>query len=236
MLSIDGRTLTSDLDRAGYRKMGIIVRTATCYEDAEKILEKNKVDIIVINMDYEKANGVLCCKHLKGHKKFQEIPVVVTSVQTSTRAKNSAISAGADMFVVQPIPRQYFVEKIKSLLDHATRSNERVDIYGEAKIKIDKQELTMPIGDISSTGIFLITEENWESGVVLKISFEIPGNKKPILCEGELVRVIRPTEMEPEKPQGLGVRFTTFENDSQERLEKYIAKTADKNSKMFYYV
>jgi len=33
MLSLDEKTLLSELDRAGYKKMGVLVRTATNFED-----------------------------------------------------------------------------------------------------------------------------------------------------------------------------------------------------------
>ena len=53
MISIDDKTLTTDLDRHGYRKMGVIVKPARNYDDARAILLREKIDLVVINMDYE---------------------------------------------------------------------------------------------------------------------------------------------------------------------------------------
>lgn len=65
MLSIDDRTMTTDLDRAGYRKMGVSVRPASNYEEASKILAHESIDIVVINMDYRKVDAIQVTKHLK---------------------------------------------------------------------------------------------------------------------------------------------------------------------------
>ena len=56
MLSLDEKTLTSELDRAGYKKMGIHVRSATSYDDAVKRMESEQIDIIVMNMDHTKVD------------------------------------------------------------------------------------------------------------------------------------------------------------------------------------
>ena len=52
VLQIDDKTITSDLDRAGYRKMGVTIKNATSFQSASDILEggKDTIDIIVINV------------------------------------------------------------------------------------------------------------------------------------------------------------------------------------------
>ena len=67
------------------------------------------------------------------------------------------------------------------------------------------------------------------------MSFSIPGYKKPIRVEGEVVRKI---EADPnrERAAGLGVRFKEFKGDSQKRLEKYILKSQNDDPKLVYYL
>src|SRR5690242_14306053 len=91
MISIDDKTLTTDLDRAGYRKMGVYVRPAASYDEANRLLRAEKVDLIVINMDYKAVNAVEITKHLKAQDETKTVPIVITSVQTAAKMRNNAL-------------------------------------------------------------------------------------------------------------------------------------------------
>ncbi len=236
MLSIDDRTMTTDLDRAGYRKMGVYVRPAATYDEATKILASEEIDIIVVNMDYKPVDSTQVTKHLKTMEKYKAIPIVLTSVQTSAKIRNSALDAGADLFVEQPLPRQYFIEKIKQLLEQKTRTTERVDIHGHANFAINGKQMSCPIGDLSISGILLTTDDEYESGSAITLEFDIPGQKKAIKVDGEIVRQIKFSSRHPDRQTGIGIRFVKFHGDSEKRLEKYIATSTNSDTKMQYYL
>jgi len=236
MLSIDDRTMTTDLDRAGYRKMGVHVRSASNYDEAQKLLSADPIDIIVINMDYRKVDAMQIARHVKSIAEWKEIPVVITSVQTSARVRISALEAGADLFVEQPLPRQYFIEKLKQLLEQKTRTTERVNIHGEVTWSIGDKSETCSVGDLSISGMLIATDANVADGTAVALSFELPGNRKPIEISGEVVRTLRYNKSNPDRLSGLGVRFVKFHGDSERRLEKYIAKSTDSSNKMLYYL
>lgn len=236
MLSIDDRTITTDLDRAGYRKMGIYVRAASSFDEATKLLNSEPIDIIVINMDYKPVNSTQVTQHLKTIEQFKLIPIVLTSVQTSARIRNSAIDAGADLFVEQPLPRQYFIEKLKQLLEQKTRTTDRVDLVGEANFVINGKKMSCAIGDLSISGILLSIDDEFDSGTAIILEFDIPENKKPIKIDGEIVRTIKFSANHPERQTGIGIKFISFHGDSEKRLEKYIAKSTHSDSRMQYYL
>jgi CheY-like chemotaxis protein len=236
MLSIDDKTLTTDLDRAGYRKMGVLVRPAASYDEAEKILKADKIDLIVINMDYKPIDAAQITKHLKGREEYRELPIVLTSVQTAAKVRNTALEAGADLFVEQPLPRQYFIEKLKQLLEHSTRTTHRVSVESLVNFTVAGKAASCPIGDLSVSGILLATELELESGVQVQLEFELPQTKKAIRVDGEVVRTIKQNQKHPDRQTGIGIRFTTFHEDSQKRLEKYLEKSADQDDRMLYYL
>ncbi len=236
MLSIDNKTLTTDLDRAGYRKMGVYVKAAANYDEARKILAADKIDLIVVNMDYAAISATQIAKHLKSQPDYAVIPIVLTSVQTTAKVRNSALEAGADLFVEQPLPRQYFIEKVKQLLEHKTRSNDRVTVTTKVTFTIGDKSDACPIGDLSHSGILLSTDVELEDGMIVQLEFELDGFKKPIRAEGEVVRTIRYSQKFPDRKGGVGIRFTTFQGDSQKRLEKYIETQNNADSKMHYYL
>ena len=235
MLSLDEKTITSDLDRAGYRKMGVTVKPAKSWAEAAKILAIENIDVIVINMDVEHIDALEVIKHIR-LSEWKLVPIVATSVQTSQRVRTSATKTGADLFVEQPVPRDYFIEKVKALLDQKTRTTERVHTSLEVSFKVGGKELTCGVGDLSVSGVLLSTDIDLNHGELIDLSFMLGASNKPVKIKGEVVRRIEGNKKHPDHFSGLGVRFVEFQGDSQQRMESYIARTSDKTNKMVYYL
>ena len=92
-----------------------------------------------------------------------------------------------------------------------------------------------PIQDISKSGIYTETDLDITPGTKVDLAFSIPGYKKPIRVEGEVVRKIEVDGKRHMTP-GLGVRFKGFQGDSQKRLDKYILKSQSDDPKLVYYL
>lgn len=237
MISIDDKTMTTDLDRAGYRKMGVYVKAASNYEEARKILSEDQIDIILINMDFKPVDGPAICKHFKNTEETSSIPIVMTSVRTAAKIRNSALEAGADLFVEQPLPRTAFIERIKQMLEHKTRSTERVVVKGDALVTTSKGAFPCPVIDLSISGILVATEADLEDGSMVQIEFELPNQKIKFVAEGEVVRTITfNNDKKTTFKTGVGIRFGKFIGKSQEYLQKYMENSAMSESEMHYYL
>ena len=235
MLSLDEKTLTSDLDRAGYRKMGINVKTATTYEEAAKTLEHMDIDIIVMNMDHTKVDIMDVVKKVKSVKEWSEIPIVLTSVQSAPKIKQLAKKSGADLFVEQPLPRDYFIEKLKHLLSQQTRGQQRVQGAIGISFIWKGKNYSCQVGDMSLTGLLLSTDLDIPSGEMLDMQITLGASNKPVKVKGEVVRQIQARKNGIDHG-GIGVRFSHFQADGQQRIESWVARTSDTSNKMAYYL
>lgn len=235
MLSLDEKTITSELDRAGYRKMGISVRGALSWSEASRVLAEGDVDVVVVNLDLASVDTLEVIRHVRASA-WKDTPIVATSVQSSTKIRNNAIKCGADLFVEQPVPRDYFIEKIKSLLDQKTRSTERVNADVEVSFKLGGKDVSCPVGDLSVSGVLLTTDLELQHGEVMDLTFTLGASSKPLKVKGEVVRRIESNKKNPDSMTGIGVRFVEFAGDSQQRIESFVARTADKTNKMVYYL
>ena len=155
ILSIDEKRITTDLDKAGYRKIGAQMFQATSFSEAQNTIIANDISAIVINYDFKEVDAVAVCEHFK--RTMPEKPVVLTSVQSVPKRilKNEL---GPDLFIEQPIPRQYFIEKIRDLLEEKIRDTDRVDHGGIVEFQFDGKRMECPIQDISKSGILLETD------------------------------------------------------------------------------
>ncbi len=236
LLSIDDKTVTTDLDRAGYRNMGVLVKAASNYDEAQNYLSKGNIDVIVINMDYSGVDSLEATKHLKSLDEYNTVPIVLTSVQTSAGVRNSALHAGADKFIEQPLPRSYFIEQLKGLLEQQTRSTSRLELESDVEFKWEKNKESCKIADLSSSGILLDTECSLGDGLLVSLKFGLPGEKQDIRVQGEVVRTIEFNENHPNRQTGVGIRFVEFKGDSEDRLSAFIAKSSSEDKSLLYYL
>ncbi len=236
MLSVDNRSVTSDLDSAGYKKMGVSVRPASSWEEAEKFLVQGLIDVLVINLDYHKVNAVQVIRYLRSMPDFVKLPVVVTSVQSVARVRKAAIDAGADLFVEQPLPRQFFIEKLKTLLSHSTRGTARIGTGGEGRFQLDGKLVSCPLADVSNGGVLLQCHLELPLGTALKVELVLPGVKKALEVSGHVVRKVTGDAKIPLSVSGFGFKIESFHGDARKRLEKFVAMNAEIDSPMRYYL
>jgi DNA-binding response OmpR family regulator len=235
MLSLDEKTITSELDRAGYRKMGIQVKSALTWSEAGRVLAEGDVDIVVVNLDVSTLDALDVIKHIR-LSEWKDVPIVATSVQSSPKIRNTAVKTGADLFVEQPVPRDYFIEKIKSLLDQKTRTTERVNADVEVTFVLKGKSIQCPVGDLSVSGVLLSTDLELNHGELIDLHFTLGASSKAVKVKGEVVRRIESNKKNSHQMTGVGVRFVEFSGDSQQRIESFVARTADKTNKMAYYL
>lgn len=237
MLSIDDKTLSTSLERAGYRKMGVQVVVASSYQEAQKLLKEKPIDIIVINLDYSEMDGLLFCQTIKKSHEWHHIPVVVTSVMPVVKLQNKAFSAGADLFIEQPLPRNFFIEKIKSLLAHEIRGDSRVseNFLGKATLTFDQKSFDMQIGDISATGMLICTDKVLIEKQTVEVSFPLPNGAGIVSALGQIVRKVD-LNKENDQQFGYGVRFIKFLNDSEYLLNHFVINHNLDDKQLVYYL
>ena len=78
-----------------------------------------------------------------------------------------------------------------------------------------------PTRDISSGGVYFDRAIPHPVGQRVQLSFTLPGEKKPILCDGEVVNV-------PDKRgYGMGVRFRQLSPADARLIDEFAKETAE---------
>jgi DNA-binding response OmpR family regulator len=93
---------------------GYVVNTAGKPQDAYSFLEKNKVDLIVMDMLLSGVNGIDVCLHLKQTETTQSIPVLMISAHPN--AQKICLDAGADDFISKPFDMHDILARINQLI------------------------------------------------------------------------------------------------------------------------
>lgn len=94
----------------------IVLNTAKDGVDAIETLNHITPDVILLDLNMPRMNGVEFLQQLKKSNKFGNIPVIIYSSFLSTFDKVEIYSLGAKQFVKKPIAFSETVDTIKKLL------------------------------------------------------------------------------------------------------------------------
>ena len=105
------------------------------------------------------------------------------------------------------------------------RATKRAKVDYDLKVDVGEGEASFYTGlvkDISSGGLFIVTETVHALGTVLKIRFHFPGSADPIEIEGK-VKWRRDPFSGAAGPEGVGVEFLNLPGQIADRVNEYIA-------------
>ena len=100
-----------------------VITAANGLEANHYLFQKDKPDIIIIDVMIPLLNGNKTAKLIKENENTKQIPILLLSSKPAEELHRLAIESGADGFVQKPFDTRLFVEKIEETL--RLRSPER---------------------------------------------------------------------------------------------------------------
>ena len=126
------------LEKNGYRAL-----VAKNGEDALSVMDKEHVDLVVVDIMMPKMNGYEFTKTLR--ECDNNLPVMMVSAKQLPVDKNRGFAAGTDDYMTKPVDQDEFLYRIKALLRRAKIASDRKIVVGE--VVLDYDSLTVKRGD-----------------------------------------------------------------------------------------
>ncbi len=130
------------LTEAGYN-----VKTATNGAKALKVLDKEYIDLIILDLMMPEMNGIEFLKNIRGNN--LQIPVIVITAKLLAEDKYQAFIEGADDYLTKPVDVQELTFRIKALLRRSNIASEQKLTIG--KVVLDYNALTVQREDETQT-------------------------------------------------------------------------------------
>ncbi len=92
-----------------------MVRAQTGEEALEK-LEKEKIDLIIMDIMMPVMDGINACERIKRNPETSHIPIVMLTVKQDLESKIEAIGVEVDEYLTKPFDADILVELVKRYL------------------------------------------------------------------------------------------------------------------------
>ena len=123
-IDLNRRLLKAMLKTARYK-----ILDAKRPSKALAILEREKVDLVVVDLVIHETSGLDFCRTLKGDRKTQFIPILMTTNVQGAENEIAGIESGADEFLIKPLQPSVVRTRIRAML----RNKALIDSLEEAE-------------------------------------------------------------------------------------------------------
>ncbi len=132
--------------------------------EALKVVEEQKVDIILLDIMLPHLDGFQVCERLKKDPSTRFIPIIMITALKELKDKIRSLEVGADDFISKPFENVELLTRVKSLLrikqyhDELESKNEELKEKNQALLKMDqfKEELSHLIVHDMKNPLFVI--------------------------------------------------------------------------------
>lgn len=124
------------------RKEGYAVVTASDGKQAIGVAEREKPNLILMDIMMPELDGVETCRVLRGRKEFNDTPIAFLTARDEDFSQITALDVGGDDYITKPIKPRVLLSRISALLRRSTRNNdEDVEAIELHDLVIDKQKV-----------------------------------------------------------------------------------------------
>ena len=127
----------SKLVKYNLEKAGFDCTVTVTGEDALEALDRESIDLIILDIMLPKMDGFETCRHIKQDKKLSGVPIIMLTAKGEEVDKVVGFELGADDYVVKPFSPRELILRVKAILKRGKPQEEEKDVLSVDKITID---------------------------------------------------------------------------------------------------
>ncbi|MBU4312612.1 MAG: response regulator transcription factor, partial [Candidatus Omnitrophica bacterium] len=121
-----------NLEKAGFECIVTITG-----EKALEVLDKEAIDLIILDIMLPEMDGFETCKQIKQDKKLSHIPIIMLTAKGEEVDRLVGFELGADDYVVKPFSPRELVLRVKAILKRGKLKEITKDILSIDKLTVD---------------------------------------------------------------------------------------------------
>jgi len=201
------------LNRAEYK-----IFTAMSGEEALKMHESQKMDLIIADLDTYGISGDKLCSLVKKEKKMKRTFIILACPDNKLDIERSKKS-GADFYITKPVNADQLLKKIGQVFNVQRRESLRVPIEVSVVGSYFYTTFFCHAVDISSTGLLIETDMILKKGKIVSCLLSLPDSRQ-ITVHGKIMRVtIKSNDI-----YRYGISFYDLKTDTRSAIEAFVGK------------
>lgn len=124
VLAIDDEAGVLMILRRILERAGFDVLTATDPEEGYKVLKKNVVDVILLDVNMPIMNGFELLEKIKQNDKFKNLPVIMLTCKGELDDFEQGRSLGVEDYITKPFESRLLIQRINRAIIYTTRPDE----------------------------------------------------------------------------------------------------------------
>ncbi len=138
VLIVEDETRMSQLLADFLRREGLQVLQAENGKIAVELFDKNKIDLIILDLMMPCMDGLSFCTHIR---KKSDVPLIMVTAKSEEDDKLLGYELGADDYVTKPFNPKILVAKVKALLRRVESCKSGTALSTEGIIKVGELEI-----------------------------------------------------------------------------------------------
>ena len=124
-LAIDDDPAMTDLLSLLLKSHGLEIFTANSGEEGLRLVRSIVPDIIILDLMMPGLDGWQICREIRT---FSNVPIIILSALDNPGMVASALDAGADDYLIKPVPSGVLIAHLNNLTRRANAENNGVDL------------------------------------------------------------------------------------------------------------
>lgn len=137
--------ISTNLKNAGYETV-----TASGGASALKLIEKEKPDLVLLDLMMPEPDGLEVCKILKANEKTSHIPIIMVTAREEEVDRLLGFELGADDYITKPFSVRELVLRVRAVLRRGggAEGKDNKSLFLQAgDVRMDKASHTVWVGD-----------------------------------------------------------------------------------------
>ncbi len=119
--------------------VGYEVRDFACAKDFYKALDREKPDLILLDIMLPDEDGLSIVKKLRKAEETALIPILMVTAKTTEIDKVKGLDTGADDYLTKPFGVMELISRVKALLRRSGGTVKKVEVYQIGGICLDNE-------------------------------------------------------------------------------------------------
>ncbi|HVU24355.1 MAG TPA: hybrid sensor histidine kinase/response regulator [Opitutus sp.] len=128
ILVVDDQPINVQLLKRKLEREGIRVTTAYNGLEALDLVQKDKPDLILLDVMMPDMDGIEVCQRLQADEQTRSIPIMFITARTSKEGKIEGLSVGAVDYITKPIDLDETLARVQTQLRFVTINREMVEL------------------------------------------------------------------------------------------------------------